>query len=215
MKPRDTIVKISLNGYVHRMEKKRRYRLRERAKQQEETRRRIVEATAALHAEVGPAATTISAIAERAGVQRLTVYRHFPEEQQLFEACSALSEERHPSPDPAQWQDITDPGARTETTLTALYRYYAGDARGLALVLRDAEELPALREVLTPFLEYLTSIADDIASTWTTTDVGHEVRALAGLAVDFRAWQALAEQGVAPDDAARLMTRVIHTSTAG
>ena len=127
----DSVVKDWVNRYVHCMGA-RRYRLGERARQQEETRRRIVEATAELHAEVGPAATTISAIAERAGVQRLTVYRHFPEERQLFEACSALSEERHPSPDPAHWTDVADPRERTEAALGALYAYYAGDARGLA-----------------------------------------------------------------------------------
>src|SRR5690554_4208187 len=143
---------------------RRRYKLSKRATQAEETRRRIVEATGELHAEVGPAATTISAIAERAGVQRLTVYRHFPEPKQLFEACSALSEERHPSPDPEQWQSITDPHARTLAALTALYRYYAADAKGLQLVLRDAAVLPELQETLSPFTEYIQAIAGDLAA---------------------------------------------------
>src|SRR5690606_16526321 len=125
-----------------------------------------VEATAALHAEVGPAATSISAIAKRAGVQRLTVYRHFPDERELFEACGALGEERHPSPDPALWSEVEDPVARAEAALRALYVYYSGDARGLALVLRDAEEMPALRDVLQPFVAHLGGIADDLADRW-------------------------------------------------
>lgn len=189
---------------------KRPYRLARRAKQQDATRRRIVEATAALHAEVGPAATTIRAIAERAGVQRLTVYRHFPDEKTLFDACGALNEERHPSPDPAAWEAITDPRARTEAALEALYTYYAGDAKGLALVLRDAEELPALGEVVAPFLEYLDGIAADLASRWGARGAAaRELRAVAGLAVGFAAWRALADGGLEPREAARLMARLL------
>ena len=195
---------------------KRRYRLEERARQQEATRRRIVEATAELHAEVGPAATTISAIAERAGVQRLTVYRHFPDEKGLFEACGALSEERHPSPDPTLWSAIDDPRARAEAALGALYDYYAGDARGLALVLRDAEELPALGEVLAPFQEYLAWIADDLAGRWAISgSAARGVRAVAGLAVDFWAWRTLAAQGLAPRESARLMAALIAAAGGG
>jgi AcrR family transcriptional regulator len=192
---------------------KRRYRLEERARQQEATRRRIVEATADLHAEVGPAATTISAIAERAGVQRLTVYRHFPDEKGLFEACSALSEERHPSPDPALWSGIDDPLARAEAALGALYDYYARAAQGLALVLRDAEALPELGEVLAPFHEYLAWIADDLAARWAPSgDAASGLRAVAGLAVDFWAWRSLAAQGLAPRESARLMAALIDAA---
>jgi AcrR family transcriptional regulator len=192
---------------------KRRYRLTERATQQEATRRRIVEATAALHAEVGPAATSISAIAKRAGVQRLTVYRHFPDERELLEACGALGEERHPSPDPARWSDIDDPVARAEAALGALYAYYSGDARGLALVLRDAEEMPALRDVLEPFLAYVREIADDLADRW--RPAGEEarwLRAAAGLAVDFHTWSSLDAQGLTPPEAAHLMAGLLQAT---
>lgn len=194
---------------------KRQYRLAERARQQEETRRRIVEATAALHAEVGPAATSISAIAARAGVQRLTVYRHFPEERQLFEACSALSEERHPSPDAALWAGLEEPAARAEAALGALYAYYAGDARGLTLVLRDAEAIPALREVLEPFVGYLRWIADDLAARWQASgESARWLRAATGLAVDFWTWRSLAEQGLTPGEAARLMAGFVDATAA-
>ena len=67
---------------------KRRYELKERARRQAETRQRIVDAAVELHTSVGPARTTISAIAERAGVERHTVYAHFPDEPTLFRACS-------------------------------------------------------------------------------------------------------------------------------
>ncbi len=194
---------------------KRRYRLDERTKQQEETRRRIVQATADLHAEVGPAATTISAIAERAGVQRLTVYRHFPDEKGLFEACSALSNERHPAPDSARWSEIEDAEARAEAALGALYEYYAGNAQGLALVLRDAEALPALAEVLAPFRDYLAWIADDLAGRWEPAgDRAHVLRAAAGFAVDFWTWRSLAAQGLTPRESARLMAALIRVAGA-
>jgi AcrR family transcriptional regulator len=194
---------------------RRRYRLDERAKQQEATRRRIVEATAELHAEVGPAATTISAIAERAGVQRLTVYRHFPDEKGLFEACSALSDERYPAPDPTLWSEIEDPAARAEAALGALYEYYAGDAQGLALVLRDAEALPALNEVLAPFREYLAWIADDLAARREASAKGVRViRAATGFAVDFWTFRSLAAQGLTPRGSARLMAALIRVADA-
>lgn len=194
---------------------KRRYRLDERAKQQEATRRRIVEATAELHSQVGPAATTISAIAERAGVQRLTVYRHFPDEKELFEACSALSDERYPAPDPAVWSEIAEPAARAEAALGALYEYYAGDAKGLALVLRDAEGLPALSEVLAPFREYLAWIAEDLAARWEASgEAARVIRGAAGFAVDFWTWRSLAAQGLTPHECARLMAALIRVAGA-
>src|SRR3954462_10108184 len=91
----------------------RKYDRKRRAEQQAETRRRIVEAMVALHGEVGPARTTISAVAERAGVERLTVYRHFADETAMFQACSAhFAAEVAPYPDPADWADVLDPAER-------------------------------------------------------------------------------------------------------
>jgi len=195
---------------------KRPYTLRERARQQEATRQRIVEATVELHAEVGPAATTISAIAERAGVQRLTVYRHFPEERGLFEACSALNQARHPPPDAGLWAQIDDPVARAEAALGALYEYYAAGARGLALVLRDAEELPALREALAPMGTYFGAVAADLAGRWEpAAERAPSLHATVGLALDFWAWRSLAAQGLAPREAARLMARLIAAAATG
>lgn len=193
---------------------KRGYTLKERAVRQGETRQRIVEATAALHAELGPAATTISAIAERAGVQRLTVYRHFPHELDLFRACSALFEERMPAPDPASWQEIVDPAERVRKALTALYEYYRAGAPMMAHVLRDAEHLPALRAVLESSGTFIASMAADLAAGW---EVEPESQLLFGaalaLSLDFWAWRSLADNGVSPADAAALMTRLLASAT--
>ena len=131
------------------------------------------------------------------------------EPKQLFEACSALSEERHPSPDPEQWQSITDPHARTLAALTALYRYYAADAKGLQLVLRDAAVLPELQETLRPFTEYIQAIAGDLAASWSLGKPGVELRAAASLAVNFSTWRTLADNGVDPDEAAELVAVMV------
>src|SRR3954454_4092406 len=123
------------------------YELKRRAGQMEDTRRRIVEAAIDLHGSVGPARTTVSAIAERAGVQRQTFYRHFPEERSLLEACSGLHTERNPLPDPEKWREIAAPAERLRHGLDELYAYFASDEKMLANVMRDAEVHDVLREI--------------------------------------------------------------------
>src|SRR3954468_23183799 len=140
------------------MARKRKYELKARAERQAETRRRIVEATVQLHQEVGPAKTTISEVAERAGVQRLTVYNHFPDERSLLGACSAHWIEHNPPPDPTAWAAIDDPDERMRTALSELYGFYEATEDMTGNVQRDAEVMPALREILDAgwggFVEY-------------------------------------------------------------
>src|SRR5690606_6889289 len=100
------------------------YNLKQRAKAEADTRRRIVEAAIHLHESVGDAATTVTAIADRAGVGRVTVYRHFPDERSLLTACTNHYFELNPPPDPASWAGIADPNQRLETALTDLYAFY-------------------------------------------------------------------------------------------
>src|SRR4051794_5578370 len=119
------------------VQRKRAYTKTRRAQLEEETRQRITEATVQLHREVGPARTTISAIAERAGVQRLTVYRHFPDARTLLGACSAHWRAGHPAPDPSGWPAIADPEERLRTAVAAFYAYYRGDEAMIAKVRRD------------------------------------------------------------------------------
>ena len=127
------------------------YQLRKRAERQEETRQRIVEAAVDLHGTIGPAKTTISAIAERAGVQRHTYYRHFPDDRSLMLACSGLYGERNPPPDPEPWRAIGDPEQRLRRGLDELYAYYEDNQQMLSNITRDAEvdaltaEVSALR----------------------------------------------------------------------
>src|SRR5215204_4591929 len=128
----------------------RKYELKKRAEAQDETRRRITEAAVELHGSVGPAQTTISAIAERAGVQRLTVYRHFPDERSLYAACTGHWRAQHPPPDPEPWTRIEDPAERAETALRELYGWYAANEPMLANAERDRPLVPALAELTDP-----------------------------------------------------------------
>jgi AcrR family transcriptional regulator len=125
----------------------RKYELRKRAERQEETRRRIVEAAIELHSTVGPARTSVSAIAERAGVQRHTYYRHFPDERSLGLACSGLYVERNPMPDPGPWRAIRDPEKRLRRGLGEIYEYYARNEPMLSNVMRDSEVDPLTAEL--------------------------------------------------------------------
>ena len=185
------------------------YRLRKRLDQQQETRQRIVEAAQALHQEVGPAATTISAIAERAGVQRLTVYRHFPDGRGLYQACSAHWNLGHPLPDPAGWSGVREPRARLEAALSALYAYYRDGAEMLAKVFRDITEVPAVAEVMRPFGEYLRRQADELARAWPASPKGRLRRAAIAHALEFDTWRSLSAQGLSDGEAAEVMVGTV------
>ena len=188
------------------MSGKRTYELRKRAEQVEETRRRITEATVELHRTVGPAATQISEIARRAGVQRVTVYNHFPDETALFAACSAHWRALHPAPDPAAWTSISDPGERLRFGLCTLYAWYRETEPMIANILRDAETVPAIR----PFVEqgvggYLKTVRRILGGSIRACVRGRRrVRVDAALraATDFHVWRSLAPLGDA--DAADL-----------
>ena len=110
------------------------YTLKRRADQQAQTRQRIVDAAIDLHGTVGPARTSLSMVAERAGVQRNTLYAHFPDERSLLLACSGTSLERDPPPDAKEWRSIADRAERLRTGLKAIYGWYGGNAQLLACV---------------------------------------------------------------------------------
>src|SRR5688500_17982852 len=130
---------------IHRTDMSREYRKRARAQQEEQTRQRITEAAMELHGSVGPARTTISAVAERAGVQRATLCRHFPDEVALFGACSAHWAALHPPPDPARWGEIADHEERLRAALADLYAWYGSDEQMFMNVFRDAGLVPAMQ----------------------------------------------------------------------
>jgi AcrR family transcriptional regulator len=126
----------------------RKYKLKRRAERQDETRQRIVDAAVELHTTIGPARTSVSAVAERAGVERHTVYRHFPDERSLFLACSSQYAERRPMPDAEAWTSMADPELRLRRGLTELYAYYAEHGAELMPILRDIDIHPLTRETV-------------------------------------------------------------------
>jgi AcrR family transcriptional regulator len=200
------VVSHSLNAYAQRMEAtgRRPYRLRKRAERQAETRVRIVDAAVALFEEVGPARTTISAVAARAGVQRLTVYRHFPIDGSLAHAAAERHLARNPLPDMTGWFAVRDPIARLERALTELYGFYRASERVTASVLRDEQALPPLREGLRPLLEPLSMLPAALAEGWPTIAVDGRRRLSAVIAhgIEFGTWRSLTAQGRLRDDEA-------------
>ncbi|MDN3521113.1 TetR/AcrR family transcriptional regulator [Halomonas ramblicola] len=181
------------------MTRTRRYTQRKRAAAREETHERIVEATMQLHEEVGPRATTISAIAQRAGVQRLTVYRHFPDETAVFEACTARWLELHPPPEPAGWASCEAGEERARATLLAFYRYYRGTQRMWRAAHRDEPEVPALQGPMAAFRDYLREVGEGLCEGFGADRDSRLATTLQhGLA--FTTWASLEAQGL--DDAA-------------
>jgi AcrR family transcriptional regulator len=191
----------------------RKYEQTQRARSQAETRRRIVEATVALHNELGPARTTISAIAERAGVQRLTVYRHFPDERSLYQACGGHWMVEHPLPDPAPWAAVEDPAERLALALTEIYGYFRATEDMTANVRRDLPELPELQEVVAPLAQYWESVAELLDRGWEARGQRRErLRAVIAHALDFDTWRSLARRGGVDDaEVAELMVRLVRT----
>jgi AcrR family transcriptional regulator len=157
----------SLNEVVvTKRTRKRAYRLTARADSQAETRQHIVEAAVALHEKLGPAQTPFSAVAERAGVTRLTLYRHFPDEAALFAACTAHWGALHPFPDAALWNAIKDPAARVAAALAAHYDYYAATRRMWFVAYRDVGLVKPIQPVLAQVDRHLTALADSLAAAF-------------------------------------------------
>jgi len=175
-------------------ERVRSYRKSKRAQGEAETRQRIVEATVALHETLGPAKTTVTAIAGRAGVQRATVYRHFPDLQTLFDACNAHYYERHPMPDPRSWLTVANPAERVKIALDDLYSWYELTESMLSVGMRDIDAVPAAaREA---FFGYFRQVADALMTG--RRDRGRNrtrVAAAIGHAISFETWRSLVRDG--------------------
>ena len=189
---------------------KRKYELKERARRQDETRQRIAAATAELHAEVGPARTTVAEIARRAGVQRLTVYKNFPDDYALFAACQRHFLTASPPPDPSAALALADPAERLETVLRDLYGWYRRNERTSTNVRRDRELLPALDALMRDTGDAATArLADTLAAGFGRRKA---VRAAVALALDFWTWRRLAREGLTDRSAAALMTNAVRAA---
>src|SRR5262245_44878588 len=187
----------------------RKYELKKRADEMAATHRRITEAAIELHGTVGPSRTTMSAVAERAGVERRTLYRHFPNEADLFAACSRDYFAAHPWPDLDAWRAIRDPDERLERALDDLYAYYERTESMLTNVLRDAELVDFARDAVAPLRAYLEAAAETVAR-------GRR-RRLARAAVRhvlaFSTWRSLSTNGIARADSVRLGAALVSAAS--
>jgi AcrR family transcriptional regulator len=184
----------------------RKYELKARAERQGQTRRRIVEAAIDLHTTKGPARTSLSDVARLAGVQRNTLYRHFPSERELFVACSGLYMELNPPPDPEPWSALAKPAARLRRGLTELYEFYERAQDMLSSVLRDAEVDPLTRELLElraggAMMEIRRILAEPLQ--------GRRTLAALDVALDFHSWRRLAASGLSREEAVMTMTAAV------
>jgi AcrR family transcriptional regulator len=186
----------------------RKYELKRRAERQEDTRRRIVDAAIDLHRTKGPARTTVSEIARLAGVQRHTLYRHFPDERSLQLACSGLYMECHGPPDADAWLSILDPEERRRRGLTELYTWYEENQEMFGNVIRDAEVSPITGEMFVlrageAMGRIRAALADGLPDV-------PRVHAGLDLALDFHAWRRLARSGLRPEEAAEVMVAALR-----
>ena len=175
---------------------KRRYRLRARAEHVAETRARIIEAIMRLHEEVGPRHTTVSAIAARAGVERLTVYRHFQDEAEMFAACSHRYLELNPPPDPAAWAAEPDPTRRARSALGDLYGFFSRTSSMLEKTYRDVGEFDSLKRIMDQFDAHLGHLADGLAGAWPRDKAAARRRVVLRHAAKFTTWGSLEAEGV-------------------
>jgi AcrR family transcriptional regulator len=196
------------------IEPKRKYELKKRAEEMAKTHLRITEAAIELHGTVGPARTTLSAVAKRAGVERRTLYRHFPTEAELFAACSSHYMAANPWPDLDSWRAVRDPHERLQRALDELYAYYERTEPMYSNVLRDAELVDFARDAVAPLQAYLDEAAEALTAGWPTRGRKHQLltRALRH-AVAFPTWRSLTTNGIERRDATTLVTALVDAAS--
>jgi AcrR family transcriptional regulator len=188
------------------------YTLKKRAEQQAETRRRIVEAAVDLHSTIGPAATTFSMVAEKAGVQRHTLYAHFPDELSLSMACSGHVYAKDPLPDADAWRRIADRDERLTTGLRAIYDWYERHASLMACVIRDTEHHTTTQQVMTQRVAPVIAGWHEVLGAKLTA----RQRAMLHLALSFHTWRNLVrDAGLKPAAATRTMVQAIASAKEG
>lgn len=182
------------------------YTLKTRAEKQAQTRQRIVEAAVDLHGTVGPARTSLSMVAEKAGVQRNTLYAHFPDEWSLLLACSGHTQERDPPPDPDDWRNLPS-GERVRTALTAVYGWFARNEQLLACVLRDAELHEPVRKISQMRFGPVIAGWREVLGA----GLSEPRQALLHLALSYHSWRALVREGGLSNPAAvELMAHAVE-----
>jgi AcrR family transcriptional regulator len=211
----DRSVKIHDTYMSHETSPKRKYRQKKRAEETARTHRRITDAAIELHGTVGPARTTMSAVAERAGVERRTLYRHFPNEADLFAACSSDYFAANPWPDLESWRAIRDPNERLKRALDELYAYYERTEPMFSNVLRDAELVDFARDAVSPLNAYLDEAAGVLVVGRPARGRRRQLlkRALR-YAIAFPTWHSLTTNEIGRTEAAKLTTALVEAAAA-
>jgi len=194
--------------------KRGKYNLKARAERHQQTRQRIVETAVELHGAYGPAQTTITDIAKRAGVQRQTVYNHFPDELSLLKACSAHNRTLNPPPDPEPWKLIADPQSRLRRALAEVYAYYRRNEQMQANVTRDAQANPNVGRVFEARIKHQERMRDALGAGFLEQGDGQRHKQLYGalwVALEFQTWHTLVrEQGFEDEEVIELMVGMVR-----
>ena len=195
--------------------KRGKYNLKARAERYQQTRQRIVEAAVELHRTYGATQTTITDIAKKAGVQRRTVYNHFPDELSLFKACSAHNRALNPPPEPEPWKLIPDPEERLRRALAEVYAYYRRNEQMIANVTRDAQANPNTRKVLEPRVKHQERMRDALAAGWEQQRDGQLCHKLLygalWMALEFQTWHTLVrQQGFDDEESIELVVGMVR-----
>jgi AcrR family transcriptional regulator len=185
--------------------------MKKRAELEEATRRRITESAVALHGTVGPARTSVSALAEHAGVRRSTVYRHFPDEASLFAACTAHWMAANPVPDIGAWTAVEEPDARLRAALAALYPYYRRTAGMMENLIRDEPVSELVQKHFAAYRGYLEAARETLLRGRASRGRARErERAAIGHALGFATWRSLAlDEGLDDEHAVELVIRLV------
>lgn len=213
VRPDDRRVKVRETRCIIIATLPRRYELKRRAEHQEQTRARIVEAAIELHQTLGPRATTVSDVARHAGVGRVTVYRHFPDEVALGRACSGLYNQRNPPPDPDRWKTIKDPNERLRTALRETYAYHRATEAMSARALADGRE----HEIMAPYHAHWQHATDVLLAGWRARGQRRRLlRAAIALALSFDTWRTLVrDQCLTDEQAIEIATRLAAQNEKG
>lgn len=191
------------------------YRMKVRAEMQERTRQRITDSAMELHGTLGPSRTSLSAVAQHAGVRRSTLYRHFPDEAALFAACSSHWMSQHPLPDLDAWAAVSDPDVRLRTALTEMYAHYAETEPMLTNLLRDLDIVEAVQRQFTGFLNYMEAARLTLMVGRRERGRGAQrTRAAVGHGLAFTTWRSLVrEQGCTASEAVEMMCQLAGPRT--
>jgi len=183
------------------------YDRRRRSAAVDDTRRRITEATVALHAEKGVGATTYADIARRADVAIPTVYNHFPERSHLIAACGAHLAESLPHPGPEIFAGCRGASSRLARLVGSLSSFYAARGPWLRRQLGESAALPEMADSLERRQAALRELVREALAPAFRGAPPEGLLAPAVALLDYAAWTSLAQGAKLPPRRAEQVLR--------